>query len=55
MKVKKTFLLLMLLIFIFLATILPFPIKFYKRDSLTSNEIEQIDDIEEDELEEKNY
>ncbi len=49
MRIKKFFRFVMLLIFIIIATILPFPIKFYKKDNLPSYEIEQIDEKEDDE------
>ena len=43
MRIKKVLRFLMLLIFIIIATIVPFPMKFYKKDNLPSCEIEQID------------
>ena len=55
MRIKKFLRFLMLLIFIIIASIVPFPIKFYKKDNLPSYEIEQIDKKEEDENTENDY
>ena len=38
-----------------MASIVPFPIRFYKKDNLPSYEIEQIDKKEEDENTENDY
>ncbi|WP_165454335.1 hypothetical protein [Hyunsoonleella pacifica] len=43
------------MIFIIIASIVPFPIKFYRKDNLPSYEIEQIDKKEENENEEDDY
>lgn len=40
---------LMLLIFIIIASIIPFPIKFHKKDNLPTYEIEQVDKKEKEE------
>ncbi len=45
----------MLLIFIIIASIIPVPIKFYKKDNLPTYEIEQIDKKEEEEDKENEY
>lgn len=55
MRIKKFIRFFMLFIFIVIASILPFPIKFYRKDDLPSYEIEQIDEKEEDENEEDDY
>jgi hypothetical protein len=55
MRIKKFLRFLMLLIFIIIASIVPFPMKFYKKDNLPSSEIEQIDKKEEDENTENDY
>ena len=55
MRIRKFLRFLMLLIFIIIASIVPFPIKFYKKDNLPSSEIEQIDKKEEDENTENDY
>jgi hypothetical protein len=55
MRIKKFLRFLMLLIFIIIASVVPFPIKFYKKDNLPSYEIEQIDKKEEDENTENDY
>jgi len=55
MRIKKFLRFLMLLIFIIMASIVPFPIRFYKKDNLPSYEIEQIDKKEEDENTENDY
>jgi len=55
MRIKKFLRFLMLLVFIIIASIIPFPIKFYKKDNLPSYEIEQIDKKEEDENTENDY
>ncbi|WP_303317953.1 hypothetical protein Q4Q34_18755 [Flavivirga abyssicola] len=55
MRIKKFLRFLMLLIFIIIASIVPFPIKFYKKDNLPSYEIEQIDKKDDDENTENDY
>ncbi len=55
MRLKKFLRFLMLLIFIMIASILPVPIKFYKKDNLPSFKIEQIDKKEEEENTEDDY
>jgi len=55
MRIKKFLRFLMLLIFIIIASIVPFPIKFYRKDNLPSYEIEQIDKKEEGENTEEDY
>jgi len=55
MRIKKFLRFLMLLIFIIIASIIPFPIKFHKKDNLPAYEIEQIDKKEEDENKENEY
>lgn len=55
MRIKKFLRFLMLLVFIVIACIIPFPIQFYKKDNLPSYEIEQIDKKEEEENTEDNY
>ena len=55
MKIKKFARFLMLLIFIIIASIVPFPIKFYRKDNLPSYKIEQIDKKEENENEEDDF
>jgi hypothetical protein len=55
MGIKKSIRFLILLIFIIIASIVPFPIKFYRKDNLPSYEIEQIDKKEENENEEDDY
>lgn len=55
MRIKKFIRFLILLIFIIIASIIPFPIKFYRKDNLPSYEIEQIDKKEENENEEDDY
>lgn len=55
MRIKKFLRFLMLFIFIIMACIVPFPIKFYKKDNLPSFKIEQIDKKEEDEDTEEDY
>ncbi|GGD10879.1 hypothetical protein GCM10011368_11080 [Hyunsoonleella pacifica] len=55
MRLKKYIRFLILLIFIIIASIVPFPIKFYRKDNLPSYEIEQIDKKEENENEEDDY
>ena len=46
---------LMLLIFIIIASVVPFPIKFYRKDNLPSYEIEQIDKKKEEGNKEDDY
>ncbi|MGB5243744.1 MAG: hypothetical protein WBN16_11700 [Lutimonas sp.] len=55
MRIKKFLRFLMLLIFIIIASIIPVPIKFYKKDNLPTYEIEQIDKKEEEEDKENEY
>lgn len=49
MKIKKILRFLVLFIFIIMASILPFPIKFHRKDNSPSFKIEQVDEKEEDE------
>ena len=49
MRIKKFLRFLMLLIFIIIASIIPFPIKFHKKDNLPTYEIEQVDKKEKEE------
>ncbi|MEO6348759.1 MAG: hypothetical protein ABIO60_12700 [Aquaticitalea sp.] len=55
MRIKKFLRFLMLLIFLIMACIVPFPIKFHKKDDLPSYEIEQIDKKNENENVEDDY
>ncbi len=55
MRIKKLLRFLMLLIFIILASIIPFPIKFSKKDHIPNFKIEQIDKKEEDDDNESQY
>lgn len=55
MRIKKFLRFLTLLIFIIIASILPVPIKFYKKDNLPSFKIEQIDKKEKEENTEEDY
>ncbi len=55
MRIKKFLRFLTLLIFIIMASILPVPIKFYKKDNLPSFKIEQIDKKEKEENAEDDY
>ena len=49
MRIKKYIRFFMLLLFLILASIIPFPIKFYKKDQALPYKIEQIDEKEENE------
>ena len=55
MRIKKFFRFLFLLLFIFMACIVPFPIKFQRKDNLPTYEIEQIDQKENDDMKEDDY
>jgi len=55
MRLKRFIRFLMLLVFIIIACILPFPIKFYKKDNLPSFKIEQVDKKEDEENSEEDY
>lgn len=55
MRIKKFLRFLTLLIFIIMASILPVPIKFYKKDNLPSFKIEQIDKKEKEENAKDDY
>ena len=55
MRIKKFLRFLTLLIFITIASFVPFPIKFYRKDNLPSFEIEQIDKKQDDENTEEDY
>ncbi|WP_373516785.1 hypothetical protein [Pricia sp.] len=55
MKVKKFLRFLMLLSCVIIASIVPFPIHFYRKDNLPTHEIEQIDKKEEEDNEEDEY
>jgi hypothetical protein len=55
MRIKKFLRFLMLLIFIIIASVVPFPIKFYRKDNLPSYEIEQIDKKKEEGNKEDDY
>lgn len=55
MRIKKFMRFVMLVIFIVMASIIPFPIKFHKKDNTPSFTIEQIDKKEEEENTENDY
>lgn len=55
MRIKKSLRFLILLFFIVIASIIPFPIKFYRKDNLPTYIIEQIDKKEEEENTEDEY
>ncbi len=55
MKGKKFLRFLMLLLCIIIASIVPFPINFYRKDNLPTYEIEQFDKKEEEDNEEDEY
>ncbi len=55
MGIKKSIRFLILLIFILVAAMVPFPIKFSKKDNLPSYKIEQVDKKDEDENTEDDY
>ncbi len=55
MRVKKLLYFFMLLLFIMIAAIVPFPINFYKKDNLPKYTIEQIDKKEEEDEEGDDY
>lgn len=50
MRIKKFLRFLTLLIFIIIASIVPFPIKFYRKDNMASYEIDQKDEDENTEV-----
>lgn len=55
MRIKKFIRFLILLIFIIIACIVPFPMKTYRKDNLPSYEIEQLDKTEEHKNKEDDY
>ncbi|GAA4963327.1 hypothetical protein [Algibacter aquimarinus] len=55
MRIKKFLRFVMLLIFIVMASLVPVPIKFHKKDKQPSFKIEQIDKKEEEENKDNDY
>ena len=55
MKLKKFIRFLMLLFFITIASIVPFPIRYYRKDTLPTYEIEQVDKKKDEDDESEDY
>lgn len=55
MRLKKFLRYVLLFCYIIIASIVPFPIKFQRKDNTPSHQIEQIDKKKEDENTEDNY